>query len=294
MPAAVESTFRAVEPWVRFLAIRVMAYPLIVYLAAGVYFYLAQDSLLFPAPRDFERTTPANRGLPFEDLRIPVNARDHLHAWWIPAAKPAQKVLLVFHGNAEVLEDMVWGDAGGLLEIDANLLLIDYRGYGSSTPISPNEKTINEDAEAALDYLVRQRGVPCDDVFVLGRSIGSGPATDVALNHRGLGGLILESPFSSIDEAAAASWYFRIYPRRLILRTHFDNLSKIGSVRAPLLIVSGTADTLTPAWMAEKIFAQARQPKQLYLVPGAGHNDLVTVGGDALTGVLQEFVNQRR
>jgi fermentation-respiration switch protein FrsA (DUF1100 family) len=69
-------------------------------------------------------------------------------------------------------------------------------------------------------------------------------------------------------------------PRQL--RTHFDNLTKIRSVTAPLLIVSGTADTLTPQWMTEKIFAQARQPKQLYFVPGAGHNDLLQSGGVAL------------
>jgi fermentation-respiration switch protein FrsA (DUF1100 family) len=174
----------------------------------------------------------------------------------------------------------------------ANLMLIDYRGYGSSTPISPNETTVDKDAEASLNYLLRDRMIPVGNVIALGRSIGSGPATYLALNNPGLGGLILESPFSSIDDAAADSWYFRIYPLALILRTHFDNLAKIGSVRVPLLIVSGTADTLTPTWMADKIFAQARQPKQLYLVPGAGHNDLLITGGNALTLVLRTFVDE--
>ncbi len=58
----------------------------------------------------------------------------------------------------------------------------------------------------------------------------------------------------------------------------------------PLLIVSGTEDALTPLWMAEKIFARARQPKKLYVVPGAGHVDLLTIGSDALTQVLRKFV----
>jgi hypothetical protein len=105
--------------------------------------------------------------------------------------------------------------------------------------------------------------------------------------------LILESPFSSIDDVAASS-FFRIYPIALMLRTHFDNLSRIGSVRAPVLIVSGTADDLTPPSMAEKIFAQAHEPKRLYLVPGAGHNDLLARGGPSLVRVLQEFVAGKR
>ena len=107
-----------------------------------------------------------------------------------------------------------------------------------------------------------------------------------------MGGLILESPFSSIDDAAAEVWYFRVYPATLILRTHFDNLAKISSIKTPLLIVSGTADTLTPTWMADKIFARARQPKQLYLVPGAGHNDLPERGGSDLTLALKRFVEE--
>jgi len=266
----------------------------IAYLTAGACFYLQQDKLLFPAPKALQKAAPADLGVKFEDLRISVNARDYLHAWWIPAVMPTEKVILAFHGNGYALEDMVWDEAARLHEIGANLMLVDYRGYGSSARLSPNEATIDEDSEATLKYMLHQRRIPIGNVFVLGRSIGTGPACYLAMNNRGLAGLILESPFSSIDEAAAGFWYFRIYPIRLILRTHFDNLSKISSVRAPLLIVSGTADRLTPVWMAEKIFRQAHEPKQLYLVSNAGHYDLLTTGGDALTHVLQKFVREKR
>jgi uncharacterized protein len=239
------------------------------------------------------KTTPAGSGLQFEDLRISVDAGDHLHAWWIPAAMPSSKVILAFHGNGYVLEDMVADEAGYLHEIGANLVLVYYRGYGLSSRVRPNESTVDEDAEATLNYLLRTRGIPIANIFVLGRSIGSGPATHLALGNRRLGGLILESPFSSIDDAAA-SWYFRIYPLGIMLRTHFDNLSSISLVRVPLLIVSGTADVLTPTWMAKKIFAQANQPKQLYLVSGGGHDDLLTMGGPVLAHVLQRFVQEER
>jgi fermentation-respiration switch protein FrsA (DUF1100 family) len=258
-------------------------------LTAGAFFYLKQDKLLFPAPKEFDKATPA---APFEDLRIPVAAGGYLHAWWIPSASQTAKVILVFHGNGYVLEDMAIDEAVRLREIGANLLLVDYRGYGLSTAISPNESTVDEDADAALGYVLQRRGIPIGKIVLLGRSIGSGPATYLASKNAGLGGLILESPFSSIDDAAAGSWYFRIYPLGLMLRTHFDNVSKIGSVRVPLLVASGTADSVTPEWMAQKIFARAHQPKQFYIVPDAGHNDLLSVGGKALTEVLRKFVGE--
>ena len=238
-------------------AIRILAYTAFAYLSAGTTFYFRQARLLFPAPETFGKKTPADSGLRFEDLRIAVNGGGHLHAQWIPAAAPTDKVPLVFHSNGYVLEEMAPGDElANLHQIGANLMLIDYRGYGSSTLLSPNETTIDEDAEASLDYLLRDRMIPSDRVLVLGRSIGSGPATYLALNNQRLGSKELEEPFSSIDDAAAGFWYFRIYPTSLILRSHFDNLTKIDAVRNPVLIVSGSADTLTPPWMAAKLFAQ--------------------------------------
>jgi uncharacterized protein len=268
-------------------AIRLAAYALSVYLIVGAVFYFTQDEILFPAPKSFDKTVPR---LPYEDLRILVKETEYLHAWWIPAAQPTGKVVLVFHGNGYVLEDMASDEVLDLKAIGVDLLLVDYRGYGSSTRVSPNERTVNEDTIAGFNYLLFQRRIDVGKVFILGRSIGSGPATFLALRNSALGGLILESPFSSIDDAAAGSWYFQIYPLGLMLRTHFDNQSKIGSVHVPLLIVSGAADTLTPKWMAERLFAKANQPKQLYLVPQADHNDLLNLGGDELTQVLREFV----
>jgi len=177
-----------------------------------------------------------------------VGTAGYLHAWWIPSVRgtAARNAVLVFHGNGYVIDEMVWSELAELRAIEADLLLIDYRGYGSSTPVRPSEATVQDDARAALRYLLVDRHVPLGDVFILGRSIGSGPATDLAERNPGIAGLILESPFTSIDDAAARLWAIRIFPVGLLLRSHFDNLSKIGSVQTRVLIVSGTDDTLTP------------------------------------------------
>jgi len=267
-------------------ALRMAARAAVAYVAVAAVLYFRQSSFLFPAPKTWFKAAP---DVTFTDLRIPVKDGAYVHGWWIPSASSA-KTILLFHGNGYVLQQMVGGEVESLHAIGANLLLVDYRGYGSSTPLAPDEATILDDARAAFDYLIRVRGIGAGSIWLLGRSIGSGPATQLAVDNPAVGGLILESPFSSIDDAAVAVGYLRIFPVRPMLRTHFDNASKIGGVRAPVLIVAGTADTLTPPWMAEKLFAAAHGPKRLYLVQNAGHNDLVATGGNALTAALREAV----
>ncbi|MDQ2841217.1 MAG: alpha/beta hydrolase [Acidobacteriota bacterium] len=198
----------------------------------------------------------ANCGLPFEDLHIPVAHTGRVHAWRIPAAMQSEKAVLVLQGNGYVLEGMICEEVSALHEIGANVPIIDGRGYGFSTSISPDELSIVEDERAALEYLVRERNIAVRNLFMLGRSIGSGPAPELAYETKALRGLILESPFSSIEAAAPATfWFSRLYSLRLLLRTDFDNLSKIGSIRTPLLVVAGTADALTPVPMARATFA---------------------------------------
>jgi len=248
--------------------------------------------MTFPAPTQYPKVTPKDAGLTFEDLHIPVTGSQQIHAWWIPATQPSDKVLLMFHGNGYVLEQTVAsvGEMMSLHHLGPNLLLVEYRGYGSSSPGTPNETRVYEDARAALSYLLNQRHLRIHNVILMGRSIGTGPATQLALEHPDAGGLILESAFTSVSEAAKAIWYLRVFPLSLFSHNRFDNLSKIGSVHVPVFITVGNEDTLTPPDMAQALFQHANQPKQLYLVPGADHNGIVMTGGQALESRISAFV----
>ena len=199
----------------------------------------------------------------------------------------------MFHGNGYVLEQAAGsvGEVKSLHNLGPNLLLVDYRGYGSSSPGTPNETRVYEDAHAALAYLITQRPVRVNHVIFMGRSIGTGPATQLAVEHSDAGGLILESPFTSVSEAAKAIWYLRAFPLSLFVHNRFDNLSKIGSVHVPVFITVGTEDTLTPPEMAKALFQQANQPKEFYLVPGADHNGIVGVGGQKLENQISGFID---
>jgi pimeloyl-ACP methyl ester carboxylesterase len=265
---------------------------ILAYVGFGALFYFQQDRMTFPAPSQYTNATPADVGIAFEDLRIPVAGSEHMHAWWIPATPPSEKVLLMFHGNGYVLEQAA-GPAGEVMplhRLGSNLLLVDYRGYGSSSLGTPNEARVYEDARAALGYLLDQRHLRIHNVVFMGRSIGTGAATQLALEHPDAGGLILESPFTSVPEAAKAIWYLRAFPLSIFVHNRFDNLSKVGAVHVPVFITVGTEDTLTPPEMANALFRHANQPKQLYLVPGADHNGIVGVGGQALENQISGFI----
>jgi fermentation-respiration switch protein FrsA (DUF1100 family) len=269
---------------------------ILLYLGFGALFYFQQDQMTFPAPVHYATATPADIGIAFEDLRIPVAGSEQLHAWWIPATQPSDKVILMFHGNGYVLQQMAGpeGELPSLHRLGPNLLLVDYRGYGSSSPGTPNETRVYEDARAALTYLVEQRHVSIHNIILMGRSIGTGPATQLALEHPEAGGLVLESAFTSVVEAAKAMWYLRPFPLSLFVHNRFDNLSKIGDVRLPVFITVGAEDTLTPPTMANGLFQKANQPKQFYMVAGADHNGIVKVGGRALESQISGFIDSLR
>jgi fermentation-respiration switch protein FrsA (DUF1100 family) len=265
---------------------------LLLYVGLGALFYFRQDQMTFPAPAHYTNATPADVGIAFEDLHIPVTGSEQIHAWWIPATQPSDKVLLMFHGNGYVLEQTA-GPAGELIslhQVGPNLLLVDYRGYGSSSPGTPNETRVYEDARAALGYLLNQRHARIHNIIFMGRSIGTGPATQLALEHRDAGALILESAFTSVPDAAKAIWYLRAFPLSLFIHNRFDNLSKINSVRVPVFLTVGSDDTLTPPEMTIALFQHANHPKRLYLIPGADHNGIVAGGGQALEQQITGFL----
>ncbi|HEY3927149.1 MAG TPA: alpha/beta fold hydrolase, partial [Candidatus Koribacter sp.] len=171
-------------------------------LYAGIctFFYFVQDAMVFPAPKHFEASTPAAANLAFEDLHIPVNGTEQIHAWYIPADAPSDKVLLFFHGNGYCIEQTVNAPVGELVPLHntgANVLMADYRGYGTSSPGTATEAKVDEDARAALRYLTQERKVPLHNIIIVGRSIGTGVATELAKENPNAGGVILISPFTS-------------------------------------------------------------------------------------------------
>jgi prepilin-type processing-associated H-X9-DG protein len=289
IPTVAPSRPRSLGLRIAISSLRIVA---LVYLGLCLLFYFAQDSLVFPAPKHYEVNTPTEANIGFADLHIPVDHAGQMHAWYIPAATSSDKVLLYFHGNGYCIEQTAVPSIGEVIPLHntgANVLMADYRGYGTSSPGTANENRVYEDGRAALNYLTQVRKVPMHNIIIVGRSIGTGVATELAKESPGVGGLILVSPFTNTAAIADSVWYLRMPPLAILGHNKFDNLSKIGDVLVPLFIAVGDHDTLTPSSMAQALMEKANEPKHLYIVPGPDHNGMFQVGQQELVGQISNF-----
>jgi fermentation-respiration switch protein FrsA (DUF1100 family) len=263
----------------------VIAFAAVLVLAAVLVRVFENRLIYFPPPLAQGLESPAEYGLQLEEVWLIAEDGVKLNAWFLSAAS-SSKALLVFHGNAENL-GLGLPRLKALSKLGANILAIDYRGYGKSQG-SPNEAGIYRDAEAAYRYLVEARRIATRNIFIYGQSLGSAVAIDLA-SRRECGGLIVESGFTSGREMARRM--FRIPFFEYLPKSRFDSLAKISRVRCPVLVIHGTEDDVLPASMGERLYAAAPQPKSLLLVEGARHNNVFWLGGERYLQRLVRFVN---
>lgn len=210
-------------------------------------------------------------------FRTPDGVR--LHGWLLrPRIRP-RGTILFFHGNAGDIAAHV-GEVLWLVQEGYQVFLIDYRGYGESTG-KPDMAGIHVDALAAIDQTFRMEGVDPDRVAVFGQSLGGAVAVYAVARspHQDrIRALIIDSAFSGYRRIAREKiaktvvlWPLQ-YPLSLLVTDRYSPSRWIGRVSpVPLLILHGTADEVVPVGHAERLYKLAREPKELFIVPGAGH-----------------------
>ncbi len=246
-----------------------------------------QTKLIFQ-PDDLIKSTPEKYSLDYQDVWIAID-QEKIHGWWIPQTKKTAPVLLYFHGNGSNNGDLP-GIAAMFHKLGLSVLLIDYRGYGKSSPGFPNETRVYEDADAAWEYLTKKRQIKPQNIFVYGHSLGGAIAINLAIKHPQMAGLITEGTFTSMKEIAGFNQAFRLFPLDWIVTQRFDSITKIKSLQTPLLIFHGEDDRTIPAYMAQKLFNASPEPKELVIIPQAGHMNVHQLGGQQYFQTLQRFI----
>jgi len=241
--------------------------------------------VFFPDKRIEE--TPHDRGLVYEEIYFTTQDGLRLNGWWIPGTG-SPLTILWFHGNGGNISHRLDNITLRHDLLGANLFIFDYREYGRSEGRASEEGTY-QDAEAAIRYLHGRGDVDPTKIVFLGESLGSAVAVEMATRYD-CAALILESPFLSIPEMAKVTFPF--LPIGSLLQTKYDTLSKIGRVKAPLLIVHGENDEIVPFQHGQRLFETAREPKEFYSIKQARHNDLYLVGGQAYLKALDYFLHR--
>jgi pimeloyl-ACP methyl ester carboxylesterase len=167
---------------------------------------------------------------------------------------------------------------------DMGLLVLDYRGYGTSDG-TPTEDGVYLDVEAAWDYLTGRPEIDSTRIAVFGRSIGSAVALHLA-TERPVRAVVLDSPLSSGREMARR--HYRFMPT-MLTRLSLDNLDRAGQLTVPLLVFHGTDDWIATIDMGRRV-AEAGRAEECVEIEGAGHNDTFTLGGTAYVARFHQFL----
>ena len=218
---------------------------------------------------------------------------DIVHAWYRAAAADAPTVLFLHGARRNLYESRYRIDR--LAELGLNVLAIDYRGFGYSTPILPSEETALQDARAAFEELRRRQPDPRQR-FVYGYSLGGAVAIALAAEQDGLAGVVVESSFTSIADLVRTSRWGWVPFLGAAVTQEFDSRTRIGRVNEPLLLVHGTADGVIPHTMSDELLAAATgvqaELKRLVKIDGANHRGAPFVDRVLFDGALREFVGQ--
>ena len=225
-----------------------------------------------PPPYDDPGATPvvryeADDGQPLFGLLVGSDTTD-------------RPLLLAFHGNADLAVWQLDWARELARRTGWRVLLVEYRGYGGLGG-SPTYPGIQRDARAAWEYARRELGARPERTALFGHSLGSAVAAELAADIPPAA-LVLQSPFTSARDMAriiVARPVMAVY--QWISRVHYDTEARVRAIDAPVHVAHGTRDFLVPNRMGRRVHAAAKRPGQLLLVPGAGHNDVPDVGGDA-------------
>jgi pimeloyl-ACP methyl ester carboxylesterase len=181
--------------------------------------------------------------------------------WFIPAAAGASytsvTVLFLPSGDGSLVNSLSTIEM--LHDIGVNVFGIDYRGYGQSAAVHPNEQRMVEDADSAWDLLTTSRAVPEAQIVPYGVGLGTSLAVHLAMEHPTVGAVILDDPAPDPLSTVRSDPRTSLLPVRLLLRDRFPLVDPLSTLKTPKLLLSSGGSTAA--------FGNAASPKLAVTLP---------------------------
>ena len=198
----------------------------------------------------------------------------------------SRPTILYFYGNGDCVQTSL-GAFQRFRRLGANVLIPEFVGYPMSGG-KPTEDSFYATADAAYAYLLTRPDIDPKHIFVVGRSLGSAAAIDLAM-RKPVEGLACFSAFTRMSVMARK--VMPMFPTGLFLRSKFDNLEKIARVKCPIYLAHGTADDFVPFAMMAQLAGAARGPVVTFPIPGADRNNIYSLGGRELFRSFETFLD---
>ena len=192
-------------------------------------------------PRAPITRTPASLDLPYEPIHFATTetGKTQLTGWWIPAGDSSPDsaprwIVLYLHGADGNLSDTL-ETLAALHRHNLTVLAVDYRGYGQSDPLRPNERQLRQDAEWSLTYLTLIRHIAPANILIYGTGLGANLAAQLASDHGELPGVILDQPLQQPMAPVFNDPRSRLVPARWLVADRFDLTAPSGRLQIPSL-----------------------------------------------------------
>jgi pimeloyl-ACP methyl ester carboxylesterase len=223
----------------------------------------ALNVLLFPEKLDADYKFPNSNIHWTKEFTIDCG-QSNINALYFENKK-TENLIIYFQGNSGSLNKWL-NTSISIADLEHNLLVYDYRGFGKSTPAVGDENEFYSDGQAVLDFAI-ELGYAHENIILFGYSLGTGIATKLTLDNPKIKSLILESPYQQLPGLSWLPASFKEYT--------FDNLSKIKNVKVPTLIMHGKEDDDIPISHSEELYRNLNsRKKRLKIFESGKHGDL--------------------
>lgn len=240
---------------------------IILYLITCILLYVFQEYILFN-PKKLPSDYKFKFSIDYEEITIETKDGVKLHSV-LCKADSSSGLIFFLHGTG--------GNVGRYtenipkyIELNYDIFLLDYRGFGKSEGKITSEKQFYDDVSLAYEFLLNR--YPEEKIAIIGFSLGGVPAARIAsINNPKC--LVLEGTAYSMLEKSKKKLPF--LPMTLISRYDFEIKDFIKKTSAPIIAFHGDQDNAADPSNTIRLKPYLKPNDKIIILEGEGHGDFI-------------------